>query len=174
MSISAEFRLGIPARLGAIALLAVALGLLFWGLTLPVLTLSKFWIFDNTVSIVSAIQSLYGAGEIFLASVLLVFSILFPVGKNLAMLGVFIKGARSGRFSRRLLRVVAALGKWSMLDVFIVAILVASVKLGILAHASVMSALYFFAASVMLTNLLSTWMDWHVRSREGRGAGHAG
>ncbi len=159
-------RVGMFVRLCAIALLLVALGLLFWGLTLPLLKLSKFWIFGDTVSIVSAIKSLYGAGEIFLATVLLVFSILFPVGKNLTMLAVFIKGARVGHFSQRLLGVVALLGKWSMLDVFIVAILVASVKLGILAHASVLSALYFFAASVLLTNLLSTCVDWYALHRE--------
>ena len=82
------------------------------------------------------------------------------------MLAVFIKDARIGHFSQRLLRVVALLGKWSMLDVFIVAVLVASVKLGILAHASVLSALYFFAASVLLTNLLSTCVDWYALHRE--------
>lgn len=174
MNSSATPRLRLSVRLGAAAVLVVALGLLFWGLTLPILTLSKFWIFDNEVSIVSAIKSLYGAGEIFLATVLLLFSVVFPIGKNLAMLAVFIKGDRLGRLSRRLLHVAAALGKWSMLDVFIVAILVASVKLGILAHASVMSALYFFAASVILTNLLSTSLDWWLRRRESRGDGRAG
>jgi len=161
-------RLGMIVRLCAVALLLVALGLLFWGLTLPLLKVSKFWVFGDTISIVSAIKTLYGAGEIFLATVLLVFSIVFPAGKNLAMLAVLIKGARVGRISRRLLQVVAVLGKWSMLDVFIVAILVASVKLGIQAHANVLSALYFFAASVLLTNLLSTGMDWYIRHREGR------
>ena len=163
MDTSKGMRLGPGVRLAAAAVLVVALVLLFWGLTLPILSLTRFWVFGDTVSIVSAIKSLYGAGEVFLASVLLVFSILFPVGKNLAMLAVFVKGARIGRFSRRLMHGAAVLGKWSMLDVFIVAILVASVKLGLLAHASVMSALYFFAASVILTNLLTTSLDWWLR-----------
>ncbi len=167
MNSSAPLGLRLPVRLAAAAMLLVALALLFWGLTLPILTLSKFWIFDNTVSIVSAIKSLYEAGEIFLATVLLLFSILFPIGKNLTMLAVFVRG---GRLNLRLLRVTAALGKWSMLDVFIVAILVASMKLGILAHASVMSALYFFAASVILTNLLSTGLDWWLRRARDRRA----
>jgi len=166
MNISAGFRLGFPVRLAAVAVLLVSLMLLFWGLTLPILSVTKFWLFGDTVSIISAIQSLYAAGEVFLATVLLVFSILFPVAKNLSMLAVFIKGARVGRFSRRLMRITAVLGKWSMLDVFIVAILVASVKLGILAHASVLSALYFFAASVILTNLLTTALDWWLRRCE--------
>lgn len=161
-------RLDPAVRLAAAAVLVVALLLLFCGLTLPILSVTKFWVFGDTVSIVSAIKSLYGGGEVFLATVLLLFSILFPVGKNLAMLAVFLKGARIGRFSRRLMRGAAVLGKWSMLDVFIVAILVASVKLGILAHASVMSALYFFAASVILTNLLTTSLDWWLRRAQDR------
>ncbi len=169
MNLSAGFRFGYAVRLTAAAVLVASLVLLFWGLTLPILSVTKFWLFGDTVSIVSAIKSLYAGGEVFLATVLLVFSILFPVAKNLSMLGVFVKGARVGRFSRRLMRIAAALGKWSMLDVFIVAILVASVKLGILAHASVLSALYFFAASVILTNLLTTVLDWWLRRGEDAG-----
>ena len=159
-------RLGLAIRLTAVVLLLVSLGLLFEGLTLPILTLHKFWIFGNTFSIWSAIISLYGSNEVFLATVLLVFSVLFPIGKNLVMIGVFLRGARFARFSQRIVRGAAVLGKWSMLDVFIVAILVASVKLGILAHAEVLSALYFFAASVIITNVISTWLDWWIR-REG-------
>lgn len=156
-------RLSLAMRITAVVLLLAALGLLFEGLTLPILTLKKFWIFDNTISIWSAIVSLYGSSEYFLASVLLVFSVLFPIGKNFFLIAVFLKGARLGKFSRRIVRGASVLGKWSMLDVFIVAILVASVKLGILAHATVLSALYFFAASVIITNLLSTGMDWWIR-----------
>lgn len=161
--VSRALRLGLAVRIAAVVLLLVALGLLFEGLTLPIITLHKFWIFGNTFSIWSAIKSLYGSDEAFLATVLLVFSVLFPIGKNLVMIGVFLRGARLGRFSQRIAAAAAVLGKWSMLDVFIVAILVASVKLGILAHAEVLSALYFFAASVIITNAISTALDWWIR-----------
>jgi len=156
-------QVGLGVRIAAVVLLLAALGLLFEGLTLPILTLHKFWIFGDTVSIWSAIISLYGSNEVFLATVLLVFSVLFPIGKNLVMIGVFLRGARLGKFSQRIATAAAVLGKWSMLDVFIVAILVASVKLGILAHAEVLSALYFFAASVIITNVISTCLDWWIR-----------
>ncbi|MGH8127896.1 MAG: paraquat-inducible protein A [Gammaproteobacteria bacterium] len=159
-------RLSLVMRIAAVVLLLVAMGLLFEGLTLPILTLKKFWIFHNTISIWSAIKSLYGSSEYFLATVLLVFSVLFPIGKNIFLIAVFVKGAWLGKFSQRIVRGASVLGKWSMLDVFIMAIIVASVKLGILAHATVLSALYFFAASVIITNLLSTGMDWWIR-REG-------
>lgn len=156
-------RLGPAVRASAVVLLVVALGLLFEGLTLPILALHKFWIFGDTISIWSAIKSLYGSNEAFLATVLLVFSVLFPIGKNLVLIGVFARGPRLGKFGQRIAAAAAVLGKWSMLDVFIVAILVASVKLGLLAHAEVLSALYFFAASVILTNAISTCLDWWIR-----------
>lgn len=168
-----EVRVHAAVRFAAVAVLLAALGLLFEGLTLPILSLQKFWIFRNTVSIWSGMNSLYASGETFLATVLLVFSILFPIGKNLMLIGILLKGSWLGKFSRRLVRWAAVLGKWSMLDVFLVAILVASVKLGVLAHADVLSALYFFAGSVIGTNLISTGLDWWIR-REGEGTFRAG
>lgn len=152
-------------RWSAVVLLAGATGLLWYGLTLPIIHVEKFWFFDNTVSIWSGMRTLYAKGEIFLGTVLLVFSILFPIGKNFLLAVTLLKGARMGVVSQRLVRWSAVLGKWSMLDVFIVAILVASVRLGALAEASVLSALYFFAASVIVTNLTSTALDWWIRLR---------
>lgn len=155
-------------RITALILLLVAMGLLFEGLTLPILTIKKFWIFHDTFSIWSGMKSLYGSGEGFIATVLLVFSILFPIGKNLLLFWIFFKGSWLGKSGQRLIRSAAVLGKWSMLDVFIVAILVASVRLGILAHVQVLSALYFFACSVIITNLLSTGLDWWIRRERDR------
>ena len=42
-------------------------------------------------------------------------------------------------------------GKWSMLDVFVVAVLVVAVKLGTLASVEMRYGLYFFSAAVLLT-----------------------
>lgn len=160
--------LKLVARVAVLFLLVVAMGLLFEGLTLPILTIKKFWVFHDTFSIWSGMKSLYGSGEGFIATVLLVFSILFPIGKNLLLFWIFAKGSWLGKGGQRLVRSAAVLGKWSMLDVFIVAILVASVRLGILAHVQVLSALYFFAFSVIITNLISTGVDWWIRRERDR------
>jgi paraquat-inducible protein A len=55
-------------------------------------------------------------------------------------------------------------GKWSMLDVFVVALLVVSVKLGAMAEARVEIGIYAFAASVILTMLLSAWIGRHAQT----------
>ena len=69
---------------------------------------------------------------------------------------------QSSAAHRRHLRWLAEYSKWSMLDVFVVALLVVSVKLGALAQAHVREGIYFFAASVVLTMLVSYWIGRHA------------
>jgi len=46
-------------------------------------------------------------------------------------------------------------GKWSMLDVFVVAVLLATVKLGAVANVQLHYGLYLFAAAVILTMIVT-------------------
>jgi len=55
-------------------------------------------------------------------------------------------------------------GKWSMLDVFVVAVLLASVKLGALAQVQIHNGLYAFAASVLLTMLITARVTYLTQS----------
>ena len=148
-----------PARGMAVnLLLLVALGLLFYGLQAPILTLEKFYFFSNTVSLLSALQQLAQEAEWGLFALVGVFSVVFPVLKNLLLLLVWNFDPSKGERHRRHLRWLATYSKWSMLDVFVVALLVVSVKLGSLAEARVEEGIYAFAASVILTMLLSAWI----------------
>ena len=143
-------------------LLLAALGLLFYGLQAPILTLEKFYFFSNTVSLLSALQQLAREAEWGLFALVGVFSVVFPVLKNLLLLLIWNFDPSQGERHRRHLRWLAAYGKWSMLDVFVVALLVVSVKLGSLAEARVEEGIYAFAASVILTMLLSAWIGGHA------------
>ena len=49
------------------------------------------------------------------------------------------------------------MGKWSMLNVFVVAILVLTVKSGGVASIKVQSGFFLFFLSVMLTQFASLW-----------------
>lgn len=156
---------GALVRHGAAALLWIALALLWRGLHEPVLRIEKFWFFENVVSILSGTRTLLAEGEVFLGGVVLVFSIVFPVVKNLLLIALLHFHAWLAPYAKTLVHVVAVLGKWSMLDVFLVALLVSSVKLGALAEAEVRSGLYWFASSILITNTVSTVLDWtHRRS----------
>jgi paraquat-inducible protein A len=121
------------------------------GLTLPVIQLTRLYFWTDTHSILSILSALYATGEFFLASVIFVFSIVFPAFKLLYITaaGTLISAgpARRSRWFRR----IEWLGKWSMLDVLVLALLVFYAKANALADAVALPGVYFFAASVVLT-----------------------
>ena len=55
------------------------------------------------------------------------------------------------------------LGKWSMLDVFIVAIMIVLVKLGPLARVEPRSGVYVFAAAIGMSMLTTMYIDHLAR-----------
>jgi len=88
--------------------------------------------------------------------------VVFPILKTLVLLAIWNLDPAHGERHRRHLGWLASYSKWSMLDVFVVALLVVSVKLGSLAEARVEVGIYAFAASVILTMLLSAWIGAHA------------
>lgn len=154
---SYAFRRPVVGVIVNLALLA-ALGLLIYGLQAPILTLEKFYLFSNTVSLWSALQQLAAGAEWGLFLLVGSFSVVFPVLKILALVLVWNFDPARGEAHRRHLRWLATYSKWSMLDVFVVALLVVSVKLGALAEVRVGLGIYAFAASVIMTMLLSSWI----------------
>lgn len=144
-------------------LLLAALGLLIYGLQAPILTLEKFFFFSNTVSLLSALRELAAEAEWGLYVLIGTFSVVFPVLKNLLLLVLWNFDPSDGEGHRRHLAWLSAYGKWSMLDVFVVALLVVSVKLGSLAEVRVEIGIYAFAASILLTTALSAWIARYAR-----------
>jgi len=150
--------MGPGVRFAVNGVLATSLFLLVWGLTAPILTLEKFYVFANTVSLWSALVQLAAEREWGLFALVGGFSVLFPALKILLLALVWNVEREDSERHRRHLRWLSVYGKWSMLDVFVVALLVVSVKLGALAQARVEYGIYVFAASVLLTMLVSAWM----------------
>ena len=144
-------------------LLIAALLLLIYGLHTPILSLQKFYFFNNTVSLWSALQTLLAEREWGLFLLIGAFSVLFPLLKILMLLLIWNLESSHARAHRRHLRWLAEYSKWSMLDVFVVALLVVSIKLGALAEAHVEPGIYAFAASVVLTMLVANWIGAHTR-----------
>jgi len=143
-------------------LLLAALGLLLYGLQAPILTLEQFYFFSNTVSLWSALVQLADEQAWGLFILVGTFSVVFPILKIAMLLLIWNVESASGTDHRRHLKWLAEYSKWSMLDVFVVALLVVSVKLGALAEAHVEAGIYAFAASVVLTMLISNWVGRHA------------
>jgi paraquat-inducible protein A len=135
--------------------------LLISGLAMPVLTVQNkllFWEEGNTFSILSGVLSLFRENHYFLATFVFFFSVIFPLGKLLTLLTIWM--VKLGDFQREtMLRWLEALGKWSMLDVFVVAVLVVVVKLDSLANATPRNGIYIFAVAILLSMALTFYID---------------
>ena len=125
--------------------------LLLTGLLSPVITLTKFVLIENTFSVLSGVIELLKEGKLFLFLLIAGFSIVLPVLKLWILYRLVSKSAAMEKSVRKLLHWMHLYGKWSMLNVFVVAILVVAVKLGAIADVEMRFGLYAFAASVLLT-----------------------
>ena len=145
------------------ALLIVTVFLLISGLLAPLLTVKKAILFRNTFSIVSSIHSLVISGQWFLPAVLFLFSVAFPLIKLLIMGVVLFSPGKAPANVRRYLHWIHLLGKWSMLDVFVVAVLVVAFKLGALASVQMRYGLVLFAIAVILSLFLTQRLQHLLR-----------
>jgi len=134
----------------------VAACLLLTGLLSPIITLTKFVLIENTFSVLSGVIELLEEGKIFLFLLITGFSIVLPVLKLWVLYRLVSKSAAMEKSVRKLLHWMHLYGKWSMLDVFVVAILVVAVKLGAIADVEMRFGLYAFAASVLLTMYITS------------------
>lgn len=130
--------------------------------TLPVLRTTQG--FDRTAdTILSGVVSLWRAGSWDLAIIVFSASIVVPLLKIGTMLMLLIttqRGSQAHRAERtRLYRILEAIGHWSMLDVFAVALLVALVHFGPLAQAEPGGGIIAFGAVVVLTMLSTMSFD---------------
>ena len=132
-------------------LIAGAAILLGVGLVAPIITLHKFVLIDNTFSVLSGIIELLEEGQYFIFLILACFSVLIPILK-LVVLYILVSSVQaSDARVKKYLHWMHLYGKWSMLDVFVVAVLVVAVKLGAIASVEMHYGLYAFAGSVLLT-----------------------
>jgi paraquat-inducible protein A len=111
----------------------------------------------RTDTIYSGIVGLWQDGMWVIAIIVFVASILIPVLKLVGLAWLLVAATRARVRNRRFLtRLYAALefiGRWSMLDVFLVAFLAGVVRFGALAKVEPRSGIVAFAAAVVLTVL---------------------
>lgn len=119
------------------------------------MTLTKFFVLRNTVSVLSSIFTLLSSGSLFLFVAIFGFSVVMPVLK-LRLIYVLIKAkGRIDATTKRWLHLMHEYGRWGMLDVFIVAVILVAVKLGALAKVEVHLGLYCFGTAVLLMMMLT-------------------
>jgi paraquat-inducible protein A len=133
--------------------LAAALGLLVAGWSVPLMTVSQLVLFEERVALLDAAVVLYRDGEWLLFAAIALFALAFPLIKLAVALVVLLAlDARRPRLARAL-DLLDWLGRWSMLDVFVAALLVVGVKASLIGEVTLHAGLYLFTAAVILSML---------------------
>jgi paraquat-inducible protein A len=122
---------------------------------MPAISITRLFVFSDTYSIAGAVFEFWARGNYLLFAIVFFFSLVFPAVKILIALGAWSAGGdhREGETLRRLCRLFAVVSKWSMLDVFIVALTVLAVEGNLFAAADVHLGVVLFASSVILSTL---------------------
>ncbi len=114
-------------------------------------------------TIIGGVVDMVNAGSWPIALVIFVASIIVPVGKILALGWLCLRVGKSSEISHRsrvrLYRITEFIGRWSMVDVFVVAVLVALIRAGSLLSINPGPAALAFAAVVILTMLAAITFD---------------
>ena len=129
---------------------------------LPVLSTTALGSTESD-TIMGGVMLLYTTGSWPLALIVLVASVMVPLGKLVALSYLLMVAQRgwlgSNRERTRLYRLVQFIGRWSMLDVFVDTFTVALVQLQPLMSVEPGPGVLFFAAVVVLTMMAAESFD---------------
>jgi paraquat-inducible protein A len=142
--------------------LVVALVLYVPANLLPVMTTTSL-VGRDSHTIVGGIFELWSTGSHELALIVFIASIVVPVLKIASLALLAFTAQRRSRWRQReramLYRLVDTVGHWSMLDVFVVVLLVGMVRFGVLATVQPEAGLLAFGAVVVATILAASSFD---------------
>jgi len=129
---------------------------------LPIMSTNS--VFGNaTHTILGGIEELRAAGDWSLALIVFIASIVVPLLKIAVLLLLTITAQRRSRWKSveraQLYRMVEAVGHWSMLDVFVVVLLVGTLRFGAFGGVQPQAGLLAFGAVVVLTMLAAGSFD---------------
>jgi paraquat-inducible protein A len=114
-------------------------------------------------TIISGVVHLWRTGSCAIAVVVFIASIMIPLLKLISLTVLLISVQRRSRWAPRqrtmLYRLVELVGRWSMLDIYVVTLLAALVQLGSLATVKAGPAAVAFGAVVVLTMFASMKFD---------------
>ncbi|MEM1451950.1 MAG: paraquat-inducible protein A [Planctomycetota bacterium] len=141
---------------------AAALALFPPAITLPIMRIEEMG-HATDASIWSGSLGLLRDGDVFVGGVVFVCSIVFPLLKLGGLLAITVgRHALARRARRWSWRVVDLTGRWGMLDVLLVAVVVAWVKVGDLVEITPGPAAFAFTLVVLLSLIATALFDPHA------------
>jgi len=128
----------------------------------PIMTVVRFGQGEPS-TILGGVAHLVAAGMWPLGLIVFFASIMVPISKFIAMIYLLLSVRHESLWRpedrTRLYRITEAIGSWSMVDIFVIALLTSLVNLGALATIQPNIAASFFAATVVITMLAAHSFD---------------
>jgi paraquat-inducible protein A len=143
------------------AALAAAAFIMYWpAILLPILEIERLGRHHQSSLLVGTLE-LLREGSWFVGIVVLLFSIVFPLIKILLLLELSWLGILHRKHKALTYRIMEHAGRWSMMDVMLLAFLVMLVKLGTLVEFHFGPAVWAFVLCVTLSMLASLSFNPH-------------
>lgn len=148
-------------------------GLLMWlsvpmyclGLFAPLVSLTSLWVFSNTVSVISGLVTLFNSGNYFIFTIIFLFAVLLPTVKLVAMMLCWYQSDWRSDSTRKILAIIEQLGRWSMLDVFMIALMVVIVRLGAAGQMQIHWGIYVYTGAILLMIALAGRFHYLVKPK---------
>ncbi len=144
------------------ALLITAVILTLPANILPIMEVDYFGVPDQS-TIMDGIIYFFNEGSYGIGAIILTASILVPlfkiVGLFLILLTIHFRLPGGRRQKAIMLRFIEFIGRWSMLDIFVIALLCALVRFGFLSTINAAPAVFYFAGVVVCTMLAAISFD---------------
>ena len=141
---------------------AVAAFVLFWPAILcPILEIEKLGVRQQS-SLLGGTIDLLKHGSWFVGGIVLLFSVVFPLTKIVLLLELSLLEFLHRRHKAATLRLMEHVGKWSMMDVMLLAFLVMLIKLGNLVQFQFGPAVIAFILCVAMSMIASISFDPHA------------
>ncbi|MGB1270687.1 MAG: paraquat-inducible protein A [Endozoicomonas sp.] len=131
---------------------------------LPMMTVNQFGQ-GSADTILSGVMRLLDHGLLAIAALVFAASIVVPLLKLLGMMWLLLSVQRSGRTrlslhrKMQLYRVIVWIGRWSMLDIFIISLLASLVQFGQISQVIPGAGAWAFASVVIMTMLAAISFD---------------
>ncbi len=146
---------------GRTAALATAAFILYWpAILLPILQIERLGRHHQSSLLMGTIE-LLREGSWFVGIVVLLFSIIFPLVKIVLLLELSMLGIMHRNHKALTYRIMEQAGKWSMMDVMLLAFLVMLVKLGTVVEFHFGPAVWAFVLCVAMSMWASLSFNPH-------------
>jgi len=140
-------------------LLLLTAVLLGFGLVMPLITFKQLIFFTNTFSVFSGVKALFAEKQYLLFCIVFLFSIVIPIFKLILLSVNWNFPVANHHYRAKLLSLSSHLARWSMLDVFAVAVFVVMMKIDLIAKVETHQGLIVFTTAVLSLMLLTTYIN---------------